>query len=71
MTVGTPGVMYDALKLSSCFAGAEQEELNVSWIPTGCRSVEDYAKPITEVLYEHPGEDAWCILSKARGTPEH
>mmetsp|Transcript_132070 Transcript_132070/g.313023 ORF Transcript_132070/g.313023 Transcript_132070/m.313023 type:complete len:294 (+) Transcript_132070:43-924(+) len=29
---------------------------------------EDYAKPITEVLYEHPGEDAWCILSKATAT---
>jgi len=28
---------------------------------------EDYFKPITEVLYEHPGEDAWCILSKANG----
>ncbi|CAE7718564.1 unnamed protein product [Symbiodinium sp. CCMP2592] len=24
--------------------------------------VEDFSKPITEVLYEHPGEDAWCLM---------
>ncbi|CAE7513719.1 unnamed protein product [Symbiodinium natans] len=22
-------------------------------------------KPITEILYEHPGEDTWCIIGKA------
>ena len=54
--------------MHSCvmFLGAELRGLNVSWISTACRSVEDYFKPITEVLYEHPGEDAWCILSKVR-----
>eukprot|EP00439_Symbiodinium_sp_Y106_P026326 s1471_g3.t1 len=50
-----------AVILASVACGASQ-----GTVSSECQEkphLEDFSKPITEVLYEHPGEDAWCIMS--------
>ena len=47
-----------AVILASVACGASQ-----GTVSSECQEkphLEDFSKPITEVLYEHPGEDAWC-----------